>query len=65
MNSTAYALWDRIKKNAKMEGCSEGVINLNGTLADVRAANELANAGFIRIVRVNKYMLKYVLPFEI
>lgn len=61
VDSTAYVLWNRIKSQYDGTKCLKGSISLNGTDSDVRAANELANAGFIQLVSLTKYELTYEL----
>ena len=65
MNSTAYILWNRIKKQVMSSKSTRGICSLDGTLSGIRAANELNDAGFIAIVHINKYELEYKVNYEI
>lgn len=62
MDATAYILWDKIKKQIEKDGNARGSCALSG-IADVRAANQLNNAGFIKIESINEYELHYYVEF--
>lgn len=59
MDSAAYKLWDRIKKQMKETGNETGIISLDGTDSGVRMVNQLRNAGFIEVLYVDRYKLEY------
>ncbi len=65
MNSSAYILWNRIKKQVNDSKNVTGICSLDGTISGIRAANELNEAGFITIIHVNKYELEYKVNFTI
>ena len=50
------------KKADRKSGSVRGICALSGT-ADVRAANQLNDAGFIEIESVNEYELRYYVGF--
>ena len=58
MQTATYILWNKIKTQINKENNPRGIYHFSEA-SEIKPANELANAGFIKIEFMNSQVLRY------